>query len=231
MKEHSICQICKKSFTRKELFPLKMMRPAVVEMIQTQYPSIDLGGFICLQDLRSIHASRLEEIIRDNRGQVSDLEKKVLSSLQEQTLLAEDINRQFEKILTPGQKLADKMAHFGGSWTFLMIFVITILIWIGINSFLFWKRPFDPYPFILLNLLLSCLAAIQAPVIMMSQNRQAEKDRLQSEDDYRTNLRAELEIRHLHAKLDQLMNYTWDSFMETQRIQLDLIEVILEKKK
>jgi uncharacterized membrane protein len=119
--------------------------------------------------------------------------------------------------------MADHLASFGGSWTFIIIFGSILLMWIGLNSLLLLKKPFDPYPFILLNLVLSCLAAIQAPVIMMSQNRQEAKDRLRSQYDYQVNLKAELEIRHLHDKIDHLLSNQWERLVEIQQIQIDLL--------
>jgi uncharacterized membrane protein len=130
--------------------------------------------------------------------------------------------------------MADGVASFGGSWRFIIIFASILVIWIALNSFLLLKRPFDPYPFILLNLVLSCLAAIQAPVIMMSQNRQESKDRLRSQHDYRVNLKAELEIRQLHDKIDHLLSHHWERLVEIQQIQIDLLSELTglrDKKK
>jgi uncharacterized membrane protein len=121
------------------------------------------------------------------------------------------------------------VAEFGGSWTFILSFFFVLLLWIGVNAALL-ARPFDPYPFILLNLVLSCLAAIQAPIIMMSQNRQEDKDRMRSENDYRTNLKAELEIRHLHEKMDYLVLHQWQRLLEIQELQLELMEAIAAQK-
>lgn len=120
--------------------------------------------------------------------------------------------------------MADRVADFGGSWRFVIIFGAVLLVWVAINSAVLLWRPFDPYPFILLNLILSCLAAVQAPVIMMSQNRQESKDRMRGEQDYRVNLRAELEIRHLHAKMDELMSHQWQRLMEIQEIQMEFMQ-------
>jgi uncharacterized membrane protein len=106
--------------------------------------------------------------------------------------------------MTLGQRVADKVAAFGGSWTFIIIFGVVMLIWVTLNSAALFVRHFDPYPYILLNLFLSMIAAIQAPVIMMSQNRQAAKDRLQADQDYQVNLKAELEVAQLHSKLDHI---------------------------
>ncbi len=121
------------------------------------------------------------------------------------------------------------MAEFGGSWRFIIYFAVVLVVWITFNSVELLSRPFDPFPYILLNLVLSCLAAIQAPVILMSQNRQEAKDRLRGEHDYRVNLKAELEIRLLHEKLDLLLTHQWQKLLEIQRIQMDLMEDMVRK--
>jgi uncharacterized membrane protein len=125
--------------------------------------------------------------------------------------------------------LSDKMADFGGSWGFILSFAAVLTIWITINLFI--KTPFDPFPFILLNLFLSCIAAIQAPIIMMSQNRQEHRDRLRAEEDYKVNLKAELEIRALIAKIDQLRQHQWRRLLELQHIQLDLMNELSNRGK
>jgi len=151
------------------------------------------------------------------------LDHEVLESLQKHETLSSNVDAEFEKDSTLGEKMADGVASFGGSWRFIIIFASILVIWIALNSFLLLKRPFDPYPFILLNLVLSCLAAIQAPVIMMSQNRVEAKDRLRSQHDYRVNLKAELEIRQLHDKIDHLLSHQWERLIEIQQIQIDLL--------
>ena len=127
---------------------------------------------------------------------------------------------------SPGQRAADAVARFGGSWTFVGLFLAVMLVWVGLNIVLLARRgsTFDPYPFILLNLFLSMLAAIQAPVILMSQNRQAEKDRLGAEHDYEINLKAELEILLLHEKVDALRATQWDALLRVQQEQLSLLK-------
>ena len=126
--------------------------------------------------------------------------------------------------------MADKIATFGGSWTFLICFAVFLCIWIGINSLALIMRPFDPYPYIFLNLMLSCLAAVQAPIIMMSQNRQEAKDRIRSQHDYQVNLKAELEIRHLHEKVDHLLSHQWSRLVQIQELQLELLAELGAKK-
>ncbi len=147
----------------------------------------------------------------------------MLDSLARQETLSANIDAEFERKLSFGERLSDRIADIGGSWGFICSFGGFLLLWIVANSLALLRHPFDPYPFILLNLVLSCLAAIQAPIIMMSQNRQEAKDRLRSENDYRVNLKAELEIRHLHEKIDHLLSRQWERLVEIQRIQVELL--------
>jgi len=203
--------------------PAELVRPAVAELIRKEHPDWSHDSFICLKDLNHFRAAYVEDMLETERGELSTLEEQVLRSLKEQEVLTTDINAEFDRKLTFGERLADRVADFGGSWGFILIFAFVLLTWIAINSVALMKQPFDPYPYILLNLVLSCLAAIQAPVIMMSQNRQEAKDRLRGEHDYRVNLKAELEIRHLNAKMDQLLTHQWRRLMEIQQIQMDLM--------
>jgi uncharacterized membrane protein len=162
-------------------------------------------------------------VLAEEKGELSSLERSVVESLARHETLAEDVEAELQKELSLGERLADGIADFGGSWTFILSFGGFILVWVLINTVVLIVRPFDPYPFILLNLFLSCLAAIQAPIIMMSQNRQEARDRLRSENDYRVNLKAELEIRHLHEKLDHLLQHQWERLVEIQQIQIELM--------
>jgi len=146
-----------------------------------------------------------------------------MESLKEEELLSQNINVEFEQKLTLGERMADRLAEYAGSWRFITGFIVVLVVWVLINSLVLIVRPFDPYPFILLNLVLSCLAAMQAPIIMMSQNRQEAKDRLRSEHDYLINLKAELEIRHLHEKIDHLLMNQWQRLLEIQEIQMELM--------
>ena len=143
-------------------------------------------------------------------------------------MLSSDLNAAFDKNLSFGSRLADHVAAFGGSWKFIILFSSIILIWIIINSVVYFSGRFDPYPFILLNLVLSCLAALQAPVIMMSQNRQEAKDRMQSENDFKTNLKAELEVRILHSKMDELLTHHRQSLMNIQKMQMEMMEKLID---
>jgi uncharacterized membrane protein len=145
---------------------------------------------------------------------------------EEKEVTSRNINQEFDDSLTLGERWSDRLADFGGSWIFISLFIGMLVIWMGVNSWLLITKPFDPYPYILLNLVLSCLAAIQAPVILMSQNRQEAKDRLRAEHDYEINLKAEIEIRKLHEKMDHLLMHQWQRLMEIQQLQVNLMEEI-----
>ncbi|MEZ6073155.1 MAG: DUF1003 domain-containing protein [Pirellulales bacterium] len=218
------CQVCQKLFPSFDVMPIALVRSPVIERIQEEHPELLSDGFICLADLNGYRIQYVEHVLASERGELTALDAEVLSSLREQELLSENVNEQFEKDLTLGERLADKMAAFGGSWTFLACFAVCLLVWVALNSIVLFVHPFDPYPYIFLNLILSCLAAIQAPVIMMSQNRQEARDRIRAEHDYRVNLKAELEIRYLHAKLDMLLTHQWQRLLEIQEIQMDLMQ-------
>jgi uncharacterized membrane protein len=156
----------------------------------------------------------------------SETERRIMDHAARRKLLSKDVNRAYADDLTFGQRLADKVALFGGSWAFILSFVFVLLVWTGVNTLVL-KRPFDPYPFIFLNLLLSMIAAIQAPVIMMSQNRQATKDRLDAAHDYEVNLKAEIEIMALHEKIDQLRGEQVAQLLARQREQIALLAELL----
>ena len=157
------------------------------------------------KSLQNQKIKHLETILQKDLGKLSDEELKILISMSISRILVDNSLEDSQQQSTFGERTADKIAEFGGSWTFIISFGIFIAVWIGANVWLLLNKGFDPYPFILLNLILSCLAALQAPVIMMSQNRQEQKDRERAKSDYQINLRAELEIRLLHEKLDYVI--------------------------
>lgn len=163
---------------------------------------------------------------------LSKREREFVHHLVERKHIVRDINKEFDDQLTLGQRVADKVATFGGSWTFIIIFASTLVIWVVLNSVILAKinDVFDPYPYILLNLFLSMIAALQAPVIMMSQNRQSIKDRLDAAHDYEVNLKAELEIANLHEKIDELREKKWVELVEMQQEQIRLLTKLLEEK-
>ncbi|MCR9063988.1 MAG: DUF1003 domain-containing protein [Cytophagales bacterium] len=170
-------------------------------------------------------------LINTENEQLKKLQQIVKDSIDEEKLLINNLLNQPEDILSRGQKISDKVARFGGSWNFIILFGIILFIWIAFNSLAPLKDGFDPYPFILMNLILSCIAALQAPIIMMSQNRQEEKDRKRSENDYLINLKAELEVRSLHHKIDLLIEEQVKILFDTQAKQLELLKSIEKKVK
>ena len=228
MEEFVKCEITKKKVKHSDSKPIAVIRPGILNLIKNRYPNINMRGFISNDALRSFRQEYVEKIISSEKGDLSKLEKDVVKSLVHHETLSKNVDKQFEKKLTFGEKIADKVAEFGGSWRFIGLFALVIFIWIIVNTIILMSRPLDPYPFLLLNIMLSCLAAIQAPVIMMSQNRKEAKDRLRSENDYKVNLKAELEIRILHEKIDNLIQHQWQRLLEIQQLQLELME---ERKK
>ena len=227
--EFSQCLVCGKNYPIKNLTPIGSVRKAITEEILHDFPAYLPQNYICQTDLGKYRMQYVHSSLKSEKGEVSDLEYELIKSMQQHELITKDVDTNLEQEWTFGERLADKIATFGGSWTFLICFAIFLAIWIIINTVVMVTRPADPYPFILLNLILSCIAAIQAPVIMMSQNRQETKDRLRSENDYQINLKAELEIQHLHEKLDHLLMHQWDRLAEIQEIQLDLLSEMSKK--
>src|SRR5438045_5773326 len=214
-----ICQVCKKPKSPQSGMIAELIRPSLLEFIKKKLPDLDDKGFICFDDLGEFRKDYIKEVLEDEIGELSVLDQEVIESLEQHEILSADIEKQFEKKLTFGERLSDRIAEFGGSWKFLITFGAVIVVWIGANAVLLATRAFDPYPFILLNLILSCLAAVQAPVIMMSQNRAEARDRLRAENDYKVNLKAELEIRHLHEKIVHLQHSHSNRLFEIQQIR------------
>lgn len=219
------CQICHQQKHIGDAMPAELVHPPIVGTIRKKYPDWSASGFICFSDLNHCRAAYFEDILALDKGELSALEAEVVRSLrEEEALLSKNVNVEFDRVLTFGERVADHVAEFGGSWGFIIGFGCFLLLWFVLNAAALFQHPLDPYPYILLNLMLSGLAALQAPIIMMSQNRQAAKDRLQAEHDYLVDLKAELEIRHLIAKLDQLVSHQWQRLLEIQRLQLELLQ-------
>ena len=229
--DHSAtCAVCGQRFPRPQLVPSAQIQGPIAAAIRQAIPGWSAKSQICRSDLNRFRAAHVRDLILSEHGDITAIESDVLRSLREQEILAKDVDTETQEQWTLGQRLADRIAGFGGSWTFLITFGVFIGLWIAINSGLSTGQPVDPFPFILLNLLLSCLAAIQAPVIMMSQNRQEAKDRLRSQHDYQINLKAELEIRHLHEKIDHLLSHQWERLAEIQQIQMEMLDELSRRK-
>jgi uncharacterized membrane protein len=227
MSNHPLqCALCGRTVHGSELIPAEMIRGPIRELVERDSGPLAAGAVVCRRCVNRFRAEYVEDALEREHGELSRLEQEVVASLREHELLSRNVNVEVDRRLTLGERLADRLASFGGSWTFISIFALTLVVWMVVNAVMLGRRAFDPYPFILLNLVLSCLAAIQAPVIMMSQRRQESRDRLRAENDYRVNLKAELEIRNLHSKIDQLLSHQWQRLLEIQRIQTDLLEEI-----
>jgi uncharacterized membrane protein len=231
MDEHADrrCFHCRRVRPDELLVPGEMVRPAISETIKKRDPGWTRDRMICLDCLDLFRSEYVEDALKDEIGELTRLEQEVVESMKEQETLTENLNLTYERSVTFGQRVADRVASFGGSWTFIGVFALVLAAWIGANGIALIARPFDPYPFILLNLILSCLAALQAPIIMMSQNRMEAKDRLRSENDYQVNLKAELEIRQLHEKLDVLLKHQWQKLLEIQQIQMDFMKELARR--
>lgn len=227
---HPICCICHKPKSGHDGQIADLIRPSLFKFIQRLQPDAKGSDFICFDDLGNARKEYVKEVLKDEIGELSSLDEEVVESLRQHEIVSSDLSKQFQKKLTFGERLSDKIASFGGSWRFIITFGAILVVWIFINVAILATRAWDPYPFILLNLILSCLAALQAPVIMMSQNRAAARDRLHAENDYKINLKAELEIRHLHEKIDHLLRRQYNRLFEIQQIQIELLEELGRKR-
>lgn len=188
--------------------------------IESQIPFITFMNY---------HFEYIKEKIIQDQNETKKINQEMLEQLKNKQIISQNLNTTINQKATFGQKSADAIAKFGGSWPFIFLFVVILGSWILLNTLHFFGLSFDRYPFILLNLVLSCLAAIQAPIIMMSQNRQAARDRIAADHDYQTNLKAELEISLLHEKIDYLMSQQWQQMLELQQLQIELLTQLNEK--
>ena len=220
---HATCALTGLDLPRRDLVALETLTPGLAEAILRERPDLPTDALIS----RAAVAERRDRYIRDllaaEHGEISALETQVAASIAKADTISTDVAAEFAEDRSLGERMADRVASFGGSWTFIGLFSGVLVVWMAVNVAMA-SRAFDPYPFILLNLVLSCLAAVQAPIIMMSQKRQEAKDRMRSESDYRVNLKAELEIRHLHEKLDHLLSHQWQRLAEIQQMQIEIMQ-------
>lgn len=207
------------------------IREGIFQLIRIKHPDFGKEDHISNDELNEWRRLYLTALIQQEKGETDRIDNDVMYAIKNNSLLSENIDELIEEDLSFGQKMADHIAQFGGSWTFIIAFFSFILIWIAVNIWVISSKPFDPYPFILLNLILSCLAAIQAPIIMMSQNRQEQKDRRRGEQDYKVNLKAELEIKLLSEKIDHLLMQQNKKLLEIQEIQTDYLEDLRKELK
>jgi uncharacterized membrane protein len=222
------CAITGKERAKRDLFRVDTLRPTLADRIRQDHPELTDDALVSRQEVARFRNLYVEDLLKTEHGEFSELEKEVAESIAAQDTISENTEDDFDENRTLGERCSDVLASFGGSWAFLISFAIVLVVWMGFNVIQGESKAFDAYPFILLNLVLSCIAAIQAPIIMMSQKRQEAKDRLRSLNDYQVNLKAELEIRHLHEKIDYLITKQWQRLAEIQQIQL---EIMLESRK
>ncbi|MXN90368.1 DUF1003 domain-containing protein [Flavobacterium sp. Sd200] len=218
-----------KEFPQREKVAANLVRKPIIELIKKEHPEFDESCSLGITELNEYREKYIADFLQKEVGELNAMETKVVESLKDKTLIADNPDDDDVSGYTLGQRVADKVAAFGGSWTFIITFVAFLLGWISVNIIVLANKGWDPYPFILLNLILSCVAALQAPVIMMSQNRQGEKDREKAQNDYMVNLKSELEIRMLHEKIDHLILHQEQSLIEMQKVQLDMMNDILSR--
>ncbi len=217
-------------FPVKEKVDGKSIRLPILDLIKSENPDFSSEHCLANAELNVYREKYISRYLNTEISQLSKLQKKVIEALNDDKSFVSKMEEDLDN-RTLGQIVADKVAAFGGSWTFIISFFVFISVWIGSNVFILLNKGFDPYPFILLNLILSCIAALQAPVIMMSQNRQEEKDRERAKKDYMINLKSELEIRMLDEKLDHLIMHQQQELIEIQKVQIEMMNDILERIK
>lgn len=224
-----VSYISNKEIKKSESVKGMDIREGIFKLIKTDFRGFSDESIISIDELNKYRRLYLTKLVEQERGELALIDRDVMQAIKNNSILSENIEPEIGSKLTTGQKMADKIAQFGGSWIFIIVFFSFLVLWMVVNVWLLFSKPFDPYPFILLNLILSCLAAIQAPIIMMSQNRQEQKDRQRSEHDYKIDLKAELEIKLLSEKIDHLLVYQNKKLLEIQEVQIDYLEDLLKK--
>lgn len=227
--ESFISNLSGQEFAAREKICARTIRPSILNIIKSAHPGFTEDSYCSLTELNMYRQKYIQDFLLREVGELTELEDTVLDSLKNRDSLVNKVEESVEERTTCGQRLADRVASFGGSWTFIITFGFFLLMWMIVNSIVLARKPFDPYPYILLNLILSSLAALQAPVIMMSQNRQEEKDRDRARKDYMINLKSELEIRMLHEKIDHLIIHQQHELLEIQKVQIEMMNDILNK--
>jgi uncharacterized membrane protein len=221
-----ISDLSQKSFSYTQKVAAQSLSDSLLRFIQANHPGFNENSFLSISELSSLRVQFISLKLKGQLGELSSMEKLVIDTLSNGEEISNLAMIQEGNALTPGQKMADHVASFGGSWTFIISFGFFLFVWILLNTAFLLNKGYDPYPFILLNLILSCIAALQAPIIMMSQNRQEEKDRERSKLDYMINLKSELEIRTLHEKIDHLIIHQQRDLFEIQEIQIEMMKDI-----
>jgi len=224
--QNFVSDLSGKEFPITEKVHCRTIRKPLWDIIRQEHPHLNQKSHLSVSELNTYRQQYFASLFTKELNELTELEKTVVEKLTDHKTLTDQLDDEDPGSMTFGQRIADKIATFGGSWTFILSFMAFIFLWIGSNIYILVNKGFDPYPFILLNLILSCLAALQAPVIMMSQNRQEEKDRLRSKNDYMINLKSELELRILHDKIDHLISHQQQDMMEMQQTQIEMLNEV-----
>ena len=219
----AICFIDHREYMQIDGRYLRDLEPATRNLIKGDFPTAKVTDFICDHDLLKYQLMRVDGMVNSDVKQTKKINRRLTKAMQSDDYDIVDVNENLAKSLTFGQRVSDAVARFGGSWGFIGVFVFVLVAWMFINTIHFLGMNFDPYPFILLNLALSCIAAVQAPIIMMSQNRAADRDRMSSENDYHVNQKSEHELRILHAKLDNLAQNQLPHSLEIQKLEIEIL--------
>ncbi len=223
-KHYVTCHITGKRLYNSDAVPAATIRHGIKDLIKKSYPDFNDTCYISRDEMKRFRQEYIETVIKKDQGELTRLDKEVVNSIVEHDTLVKRIDLDAEIETSFANRMSDRIAEFGGSWGFIIVFLISVTIWMIVNTWLIFTDHFDPYPYIFLNLVLGVISAIQAPIIMMSQNRREDKDRKRAENDYKVNLKSELEIRHLHEKLDNLTQHQWKRLLEIQELQLELNE-------
>src|SRR5262245_25683075 len=222
------CSLCGTVVEGRTLASPQKLENRILDLIKKDRPEWEAKRGICANCLEQYRAKKFIDYLEAEYRKLSEIEQSVVSKITRRGRVSRVVHQEFDASMTVGERVADKVAQFGGSWAFIGLFGGILIAWMMVNSWVL-LHPFDRYPFILLNLVLSTLAALQAPVIMMSQNRQAAKDRMHAQQDYEINLMAEIEIRDLHDKLDSLRFKQWHELWHIQKRQIELLEHLCER--
>ncbi|MFM8374193.1 MAG: DUF1003 domain-containing protein [Bacteroidota bacterium] len=225
----AISDISKQIIKDSEIVTGSEIRQGVFNLIREECPDFNGDSILSMDELNRYRRLYLTRLVEQEHGELARIDLDVMLAIQNNSILSENIEVKKKTRRTRGQKLADQIAAFGGSWTFIISFFSFLMCWMLLNTWLLGRYAYDPYPYILLNLILSCIAAIQAPIIMMSQNRQEQKDRQRAENDYKVNLKAELEIKLLSEKIDHLLIHQNKKLLEIQEVQIDYLEDLMKK--
>lgn len=221
-----ISDLSHQSFSTSQKVVSQSISDNFLKFIQINNPDFNENSCLSISELSALRVQFISSKLKEQLGELSSMEKIVIDTISNGDEISNIALSQDSIPLSRGQRMADHVASFGGSWTFIISFGFFLFVWILLNTAFLLNKGYDPYPFILLNLILSCIAALQAPIIMMSQNRQEEKDRERSKLDYMINLKSELEIRTLHEKLDHLIIHQQRDLFEIQEIQIEMMKDI-----